>query len=264
MCSHKFTLELPDRPLGLGFDEGESILQIAWPNDVEINATCGGRGRCRSCLVKLVRGALPGPTVSDRSQLCEEEIGEGFRLACQCFPHGDATVAIAPLLPVPQAKLSEPLAARLRNGAGGQPEFVLVWARDSANRNDVVLTQGDIRQFQLAKAAILGGVVALADRAGVAYQDISEFMLAGGFGNYLDIRNARRVGLIPDLATKRISYIANAAGLGAQMALVSEHNRIRAGQLADMVTHVSLAGFAGFQKMYLNAMGFPKTASAKP
>lgn len=168
------------------------------------------------------------------------------------------------LLLTPKKPLSDPLAARLRNGASGQPEFVLVWAQGSANRNDIVLTQGDIRQFQLAKAAILGGVVALADRAGIAYEDISEFSLAGGFGNFLSIRNARRVGLIPDLATDQIHYISNAAGLGAQMALTSEDERARAGQLADKVTHISLAGFAEFQKMYLNAMAFPKTASEKP
>ncbi|MCP4072519.1 MAG: DUF4445 domain-containing protein [Hyphomicrobiales bacterium] len=167
------------------------------------------------------------------------------------------------LLLAPKNKLSKRLARRLRNGPGGQPEFVLVWAKDSANHNDIVLTQGDIRQFQLAKAAILGGVVALAERAGVACEDISRFMLAGGFGNFLVIKNARRVGLIPDLETKRIQYVSNAAGLGAQMALISERERIRAGQLAETVIHISLAGFAGFQKMYLDAMAFPKTTSEK-
>ncbi|MCP5036834.1 MAG: ATP-binding protein, partial [Rhodobacteraceae bacterium] len=168
------------------------------------------------------------------------------------------------LLLAPKGPLSKPLTARLRKGTGGHPEFVLVWAKDSSNRNDIVLTQGDIRQFQLAKAAILGGVVALADRAGVAYDDISEFMLAGGFGNFLDVKSARRVGLIPDLATSQIHYISNAAGLGAQLALISDSERIRAGRLADTVTHISLAGFAEFQKMYLNAMAFPKTVSEKP
>jgi uncharacterized 2Fe-2S/4Fe-4S cluster protein (DUF4445 family) len=168
------------------------------------------------------------------------------------------------LLLTPKNLSGQPLMARLRNGAGGQPEFVLVWAKDSANRNDIVLTQGDIRQFQLAKAAIHGGVVALADRAGVACGDISEFMLAGGFGNFLDIKNARRVGLIPDLPTSQVRYIANAAGLGAQMALIRDGERIRAGRLAEAVTHISLAGFAEFQKMYLNAMAFPKAASERP
>ncbi|MCP5074221.1 MAG: ATP-binding protein, partial [Rhodobacteraceae bacterium] len=166
--------------------------------------------------------------------------------------------------PDPKNLPDTPLKARLRVGESGQPEFVLVWAKDSANQADIVLTQGDIRQFQLAKAAILGGVVALANRAGVAVEDISRFSLAGGFGNYLDIRNARRVGLFPDLATNQIHYISNAAGLGALMALTRESERERAEQLADTVTHISLAGFADFQKMYLNAMAFSKSASEKP
>ena len=162
------------------------------------------------------------------------------------------------LLLEPECQLSEPLASRLRTGADGTPEFVLVWADDSANRTDIVLRQGDIRQLQLAKAAIISGVMALIEKAGATIDDLSEFMLAGGFGNYLNIRTARRIGLIPDILTDHIHYVANAAGSGAQMALISESERLRAEKLADSITHISLAGYSNFQKMYLGAMAFPE------
>ncbi|MCP5074837.1 MAG: DUF4445 domain-containing protein [Rhodobacteraceae bacterium] len=190
--------------------------------------------------------------------------GSGLIDTVACLVEAGIIASSGRMKPDPTNLPDTPLKARLRVGESNQPEFVLVWAKDSANQTDIVLTQGDIRQFQLAKAAILGGVVALADRAGVAFEDISSFSLAGGFGNYLDIKNARRVGLIPDIATKQIRYISNAAGLGALKALSHENERKRAEQLANMVTHISLAGFAEFQKMYLNAMAFPKTASEKP
>ncbi len=157
-----------------------------------------------------------------------------------------------PRIPPPPA-----IAARLRNGEDGVAEFVLVRAADSGNRLDIVLSQKDIRQLQLSKAAIISGVDALLRNSNLKRGDIDTFLLAGGFGNYIDTRSARRIGLIPDLANDRIHYIANAAGLGAQMALLSAESRAMAENIADKTEHLSLAGYPGFQKMYLDAMGFP-------
>ncbi|MCP4185970.1 MAG: DUF4445 domain-containing protein [Gammaproteobacteria bacterium] len=149
------------------------------------------------------------------------------------------------------------IAARLRKGESGMVEFVLVWATDSGNRLDIVLTQGDIRQLQLAKAAIMSGVQTLLEQVELDCDCIDAFLLAGGFGNYINIRNARRIGLIPDLANDRIHYIANAAGAGAQLTLLSDSSCDEAENIALETKHLSLAGMSGFQKIYLAAMGFP-------
>jgi uncharacterized 2Fe-2S/4Fe-4S cluster protein (DUF4445 family) len=82
-------------------------------------------------------------------------------------------------------------------------------------------------------------------------------MLAGGFGNYLNIRSAIRIGLIPNLPPERVSYVGNAAALGAQMALVSEPERRRADELARQIQHVSLATHPEFQDVFLEAVTFP-------
>ncbi|MCP4368607.1 MAG: ATP-binding protein, partial [Deltaproteobacteria bacterium] len=100
----------------------------------------------------------------------------------------------------PKAVLPEAIAARLRNGEDNAPEFVLAWAANSGNHLDIVLSQSDIRQLQLAKAAIMSGVRALLQQVDLEIGDIDSFLLAGGFGNYINVRNARRIGLIPDLA----------------------------------------------------------------
>ncbi len=157
----------------------------------------------------------------------------------------------------PKAPLSPAIEARLRKGESGMPEFVLVWAADSGNHLDIVLTQGDVRQLQLAKAAIMSGVQALLQQVEMDCDSIDAFLLAGGFGNYINIRNARRIGLIPDLADDRIHYIANAAGLGAQLTLLSDRCRRQAEQIAIETKHLPLAGLEGFQKIYLGTMGFP-------
>ncbi|MCP3689778.1 MAG: DUF4445 domain-containing protein, partial [Gammaproteobacteria bacterium] len=144
----------------------------------------------------------------------------------------------------PKTQLTAAIAARLRQGESGMAEFVLVWAADSGNYLDIVLTQGDIRQLQLAKAAIMSGVQALLDQVELEFDNIDSFLLAGGFGNYINIRNARRIGLIPNLAGDRIHYIANAAGSGAQHSLLSDRSRKKAQNIAVSTKHLSLAGMA--------------------
>ncbi len=149
------------------------------------------------------------------------------------------------------------LRRRIVTSAGGEPAFVLAWGGETAGGQEIVLTQTDIRQVQLAKAAIRSGITLLGRIGGTPEQDLSALMLAGGFGNYLNVRSAVRIGLIPALPRDRISYVGNAAGLGAQMALVSETERRRADDLAARIQHVSLAAHPDFQEAFLDALQFP-------
>ena len=82
-------------------------------------------------------------------------------------------------------------------------------------------------------------------------------MLAGGFGNYISIASALRIGLIPPLSKDRIRYVGNAASLGAQMCLLSEAERGRAAQVAARIEHVSLATHPDFERIFVEAMNFP-------
>ena len=77
---------------------GTSILRAAHAAGVDVTATCGGRGRCTSCRVKFVAGAVPPPTIGDEVQLGEALVREGYRLACQCVPIEAVTVQLAPPL----------------------------------------------------------------------------------------------------------------------------------------------------------------------
>ncbi len=163
------------------------------------------------------------------------------------------------MLAKPPPILPDDLASRLRHDAEGVPEFVLVPAGDSGGGHDIVIGQKDIRQLQLAKAAIGSGLAALERIIGVGDGDIVELLLAGGFGNYLNLTSARRIGLIPDIPESRVRYVANAAGLGAQMALLSETARQRADDLAAAVNHISLAEQPDFQGLFMAAIAFPET-----
>ncbi len=140
--------------------------------------------------------------------------------------------------------------------------FVLSWAADSGVGEDITLTQGDIRQLQLAKGAICAGVVMLQRVMGVADDQITELMLCGGFGNYIKPASAVKIRMLPGLAVERITYFGNAAALGAQMALLSETERNRASELAGGIEHVALATNPDFQDIFVEAVKFPGEAKA--
>ncbi|MBI3457901.1 MAG: DUF4445 domain-containing protein [Candidatus Rokubacteria bacterium] len=141
---------------------------------------------------------------------------------------------------------------------GEERVLILVPRGEAAGGREIVLSQEDIRQVQLAKGAIAGGVRTLQRVLGVPDADLAELMLAGGFGNYLSVQSAVRIGLIPALPSERIRYVGNAAALGAQLALLSEPERARAERLARSIEHVSLASHPDFQEIFVDSMNFPR------
>ncbi|MCX5994317.1 MAG: ASKHA domain-containing protein [Chloroflexi bacterium] len=94
---------------------------------------------------------------------------------------------------------------------------ILIAGRDrSVDGEDIVITQGDIRELQLAKAAIRTGIDVLLKSADIAAPDVKRIIIAGTFGNYIDIKSAIRVGMLPDLPARRFSQVGNAAGAGTE------------------------------------------------
>ena len=90
---------------------------------------------------------------------------------------------------------------------------------------------------------------------------IDELLLCGGFGNYINIESAVRVRLLPALPVEKITYVGNAAHLGAQIALLSESERRHASEIAKRVEHVALATRTEFQALFVNAMNLEEDES---
>lgn len=141
---------------------------------------------------------------------------------------------------------------------GEERVVVVCRAGEAGAPRELVLTQDDVRQVQLAKAAIASGIAMLQHVAGVGPDRIAELLLAGGFGNYLSIDSAIRIGLIPPLPVERIRYVGNAAARGAQLCLLSEDERARAERVAARIDHVSLAAHPDFEQLFVDAMNFPR------
>ena len=144
---------------------------------------------------------------------------------------------------------------RLRTRNGGK-EFVLAFRGKDATR-DIVITQKDIEQIQLAKAAIYAGCYILMKRKGVKPKNISNVFVAGAFGNYINLDNARLIGMFPDVPTRNIRFVGNAAGAGARMALISKKHRRTADLICQKIWYVELASDSEFQTEFASAMFLP-------
>jgi len=123
----------------------------------------------------------------------------------------------------------------------------------------IVITQNDVRQIQLAKAALYAGVRLLMDRLDV--EQVDRIRLAGAFGSHIDVKYAMVLGLIPDCDLKNVSSAGNAAGSGARMALLNRSARGDIEQLVNNVEKIETAVEQKFQDHFVAAMGIPhKTA----
>ncbi len=152
-------------------------------------------------------------------------------------------------------KLAEGIASRLR-GEGSTREFVVAPGGDNGS-GEIVFTQKDVREVQLAKGAVRAAVELLCAEAGIGTDEIDEILLAGAFGNYIDRRSALRMGLLPDLPPERIQGVGNAAGAGALAALVSTAQRRYAAELARRAEHIELMANPRFQMAFADSMIFP-------
>jgi uncharacterized 2Fe-2S/4Fe-4S cluster protein (DUF4445 family) len=135
----------------------------------------------------------------------------------------------------------------------GYREFVLVQEGESGAPMAIVLTQQDIRELQLAKAAIRTGIQILLTTSGRKERDLDQVIIAGAFGSYIDVASAVAIGMMPDLPLDRFKQVGNAAGMGARMALVSSSQRMKAQVMASRVKYVELGSAPKFSETFLGS-----------
>ena len=134
-----------------------------------------------------------------------------------------------------------------------EPAFVL---SDSGNTDKIFLRQKDIRETQLAKAAIRAGIKLLQNKIGLEDDDIGRILLAGAFGNYIRKESALRIGLLPGVPLERIVFVGNAASSGARMTLVSQQYRDKARDLANKIEYIEIANEPKFQDVFADSILF--------
>lgn len=126
----------------------------------------------------------------------------------------------------------------------------------TADGNKILFTQKDMREIQLAKAAICAGAETLAHHYGIAKDDIAKIYVAGGFGYKLDVKKAIAIGMIPEEFEGRIEAIGNSSLKGAEKFIIETDGQTRVQQIIKLSEEISLSTDKVFNEAYMDAMFF--------
>jgi len=140
--------------------------------------------------------------------------------------------------------------------------YVLYQSDLTENQTPILVTQNDIRQIQLAKAALYAGVKLLMDKLDIDHVD--RIRLAGAFGSHINVQHAMVLGLIPDCALNQVSSAGNAAGTGARIALLNNQSRNTIEDLVTNIEKIETAMEPKFQQYFVDAMAFPNKTDPFP
>ncbi len=150
---------------------------------------------------------------------------------------------------------------RVRQGEDGA-EFVVVPAAQSGTGRDLTVSDAGLANLIRAKAAIFSAARVLVKKMGMTFADVERIYIGGGFGNYLDIEKAVRIGLLPDLPRDRFMFIGNSSLAGAKLALLSDQARAKAQEIAARMTNLELCAEPSYMGEYVGALFLPHTDSA--
>ncbi|MHC4322397.1 MAG: ASKHA domain-containing protein, partial [Planctomycetota bacterium] len=138
-------------------------------------------------------------------------------------------------------------------------EFVLVQKEDTGIDSEIVISQADISNLIRSKGAIYAAVSLLIESMGLSISDVHCVYLAGGFGNYLNVRNAITIGMLPDMPASRIKFVGNTSLTGAKMALISEDAFETVQNIASQMTYFDLMGNQKYMEEFMSANFLPHT-----
>ena len=143
-----------------------------------------------------------------------------------------------------------------------QPEFILAFKEESSIDKDIVITQKDIRQIQLAKGALYAGCKLMVKRMGV--EKVDRVKIAGAFGTHVDRTKALTMGLFPDCEIEKIEGVGNAAGDGCRAALLNVKKRNEANWCSRNVEYIELTVEETFEQDFMEAMQLPHMSDEFP
>lgn len=159
---------------------------------------------------------------------------------------------------------------RIRDGQHG-PEYVVAWGQETVHGQDIVITKVDIDNLMRAKAAIYAGFTVMAQSVGVELDDVSQMLIGGSFGQYINVEKAVQIGLLPDLPAPpgaaspwdRFRFLGNTSIRGAYMALLRRDARVHLAEVARMMTYLELSADNTFYDAFTSALFLPHTDLAR-
>ncbi|MBM7408858.1 ASKHA domain-containing protein [Methanococcus maripaludis] len=152
---------------------------------------------------------------------------------------------------------------RLINSNGSDNEYKnLIIEKNSkkfvqiSKNPEILVSQKDIRQVQLAKAAIVSGFLALLDENNLTMEEIDEVIIAGQFGKHLTVESLVGSGIIPEKLGKKIRYIGNSSKTGALMCLLSKESRKEMESVSKDIKYYELSTKENYEKLFIDSLNF--------
>ena len=165
-----------------------------------------------------------------------------------------AVTASGRFLKLPEEGPLPPWADRLHNG-NGPMRFVL--SDGDHARGTIAITQKDVRQVQLAKGAILSGILALTDSLGIKMADIERVYVAGAFGFHVRMESLSRLGVLPKELLGKVTLVGNSSKTGAILCLLSRKKREETSLMARKVQYIELSCYPNYDRLFSDCLSFP-------
>ncbi|MBS3969693.1 MAG: DUF4445 domain-containing protein [Clostridia bacterium] len=137
--------------------------------------------------------------------------------------------------------------------------FILVWKEESGIGKDIYISENDIKNLIRSKGAVFAGIQSLLKTLQLEIELIDKILIAGGFGNYLNISDAIRIGLLPDLPIEKYEFVGNTSLKGAELALISKEAWNHAEIIGKMMTYLELSVGNLFMDEFMQAIFLPHT-----
>jgi uncharacterized 2Fe-2S/4Fe-4S cluster protein (DUF4445 family) len=245
----------------------KTVIAIDIGTNTEITLASGHRLLSCSCAsgpafegAHIRNGMRAAPGAIERIQLSESGEANLYTIDDQP-PVGicgsgilDAVAELKEIGAINEKGAFNPGKPKVRGEKHSQMEYVLVPKDEAGHGREITVTRGDINEIQLAKGAIRAGLEVLLDEARIEAQDVDEIIIAGAFGTYIDVENAVKIGMFPDVPLYKFSQVGNAAGLGARLALISREQRKQIQHVIGDVDYIELTTSSSFQDAFMSAM----------
>lgn len=170
-------------------------------------------------------------------------------LLAELFMHGAMNKA---------GQLEEIGSKRIRDGDEGK-EFVVVWSDETNIKKDMVISEVDIKNIMRTKAAVFAACSVLLKSTNHRFSDIQRLYVAGGFGNYLDVRKSVYLGLLPDVDSDLYTFIGNGSVAGSRLVLLDRTKLEEAKGIVRKMTYIELSVNTTFYDEFTSALFFPHT-----
>lgn len=150
---------------------------------------------------------------------------------------------------------------RIREGQDGY-EYVLAYGKETGAAEDIVITEADIDNLIRAKAAMFAGYQCLLAKVDLTFKDLERVIIAGAFGDFIDLDKAITIGLLPEIPRERYLFIGNGSLLGARLISLSNELLDDGERIARKMTNIELSEDHSFMDKYMAGMFLPHTDGA--